>query len=1091
MSKACKVMVTKLQRNWIREKFEDKCKAENWRPIDGKRFLRQFLGLSDATIIQQKLSNDLFAPKSKDARRVDIHLLEKTLEWLGVPKAEFPADEDATFDKNADLFFNHASYSLRDALRKLDFDRINALLGLMDAVIFTQQRFTVSQVKSIIFFIGEFLHMSRDRPIQSVPIKGDHLHEYGWDRLLHWMNHIKPILEKEEDWRGPDNETGIRLKLFIPWCELLRIKMLRHKLFVRRNYDGISLDSLEELKDNIRQSFLRCLCESAKHYYSISRNKQKKSIKLLNALETIMSDIPCLDESRCRENAQKIAEQLFEIDCDDDNLSSIIQMSNIDHQKAGDILRARILLALVLENWARYMCYSTKFEDEKALESLIMSAEKIAWVDEIKKICYSFLPCHLNELDEASTVYGIPHRIKVDGSHVLRDLPLDAEFRIRLLSLVSDIIFLKARQIDAWKRNDMRKKIREQLQDAVIVGSVLCNYVDGECASADKSFVNDKAYGDFARKAGYYARYCFDNFNINRYNSRWLSRYKAVNMARDAFSRLNLVMPWSWEVERRKSCELFDKLYWDYLMEQWLEYDMRLSSFDPDNLSFASRSKFEFPRADGTRGEKMDSFDVLAHMVMSYSEMTWLGNRQTDREVRPLKVCRWWAMKKLGFKEERYPSCCDPRKTKMNISEQLMLAMGTFYKFAIDTSCSPGGYTLQGSKKNSEFVVWAKRVFENEAQFDMCDVETLRAFIKIVADDFFSLCGRIQCEDNEVKCEDTYLRGILRKSGEVPFPWHHKDDVRRCVERLLNHRIASDRIPVNNQRQTKHNLEDDRVCRLSYVEFRNLEKLIAQYRSKPLAGKIGQELGISEPYWSALKSDKSETKRTRVRDKSGEQKVAERNKKIIRNAARMLGLETYEIINALFSSDSIALDHDGVSHYVEKLIRAVRNIKPNICGVVSSDVPLLESGLRQYYNNLKYKQADGRTRNAYILLEEWYVARYLGERFFDEIRDKIRSSREKGRQFYNFPSVKNWFVQTHLLAAGDAVNVLKLGFVGIDLLRKEKNLIVRGESLYAIVGRCCEQMDAFKHEWSGTGVLLKEWDSFLKSNGLSVGKLVT
>lgn len=1085
MSKMKDVRITQKQRNWIIKKFEERCAAEKWRKIDGRRSLWQFLGLRDKGN-QKIMSMALFAKKS-DPRPVTMQLFEKTLEWLGVSKTEFPVDVD-THDKDADCFFDQATKSLKDALQNGDNDRINAILSLMDAVIFTQLHFTVKQIKHIIFFIGEFLHMSRDRIIQPLPIKGVNGYDYGWNRLFHWMKHIKPVLDNEEDWRDPDSETGIRLKLFIPWCELLCIKMLRHKLFMRRNYHGISVDSLEEIKDNIRQSFLRCLCESAKHYYSIVRSNQKQSTKVLHFLMTIMTGISELDENGCRENARMIAERLFEIESDDDNLCALIQIANIDRQKAGDVLRARILLALVLENWARYMCYSTKMEDGKALVSLIRAAEKIAWVGEIKQICYELLPLRLSELDKAKALCGISHSIKVDEIRILRDLPIDAEFRFRLMSLVSDILFLKARQIDAWKRTDVRTKIRPILQHAVVVGGVLCKLVDGECVSTDKSFVSDKAYGDLARKSGYYARYCFDNIRMEKHDGRWLSRYCAINMARYAFGKLNLVMPWSWEVNRRKYCELLDKLYWDYLMEQWLEYDMRLSSFDPDNLRLASRSKFEFPQVDSAHGKKMDSFDVLAHMIMSYSEMTWLGNRQTDREIRPLKVCRWWAMKKLGFKEEKYPSYCEPRKTKMNLPEQLMLAMGTFCKFTIDPSCSTGRYKLQGSKKNTEFVVWARRVFENEARFDMYDVETLRAFIKIVADDFFTLCGRIQCEDNEVKCEETYLRAILRKSGEVPFPWHHKDDVRRCVEVLLNHRITSDRFSVNNHRQAKDNSNDESMFKLSYVEFRNLDKLIKHYRSKLSGREIGQELGISESYWSALKSETNEVQSS---DNADKQKFAERNKKIIHNAARMLGLEVYEIVKALFSVDPIALDLDGVSHYMEKLIRALRNIKPNISGIVSTDVPLLESGLRQYYGNLKYKQADGGTRNTYILLEEWYVARYLGERFFDEIRDKIRSSREKGRLFYNFPSVKNWFVQTHLLAAGDAVNVLKLGFVGIDLLRKEKNLIVKGETLYAIVARCCEQMDAFKHEWSGTGVLLKEWDSFLKSNGLSVGKLVT
>ena len=124
-----------------------------------------------------------------------------------------------------------------------------------------------------------------------------------------------------------------------------------------------------------------------------------------------------------------------------------------------------------------------------------------------------------------------------------------------------------------------------------------------------------------------------------------------------------------------------------------------------------------------------------------------------------------------------------------------------------------------------------------------------------------------------------------------------------------------------------------------------------------------------------------------------------------------------------------------------------------------------EKGLKQYFSNLKESGA-GAKRKTYRLYNEWHDAKYDSKRILLEIKDKLKSNED----FYGMP-VDRWFSHTHFLGVGDAVNILKLGFVGLELLAANPDRKIGQEALRDIVVRCGDQLASAKPDWDGTKVL--------------------
>ena len=277
------VRVTQRQRIWITKRFARK-NAKLERSVDRmthKGFLKS-IGLGPDEV--KKNSTVLFGSKG-GTRNCELAVLEKCLAWLDASYDDYVAadkqspnvvtsgQENGNQNEEAD-FFLLAEKSLGDAISKDDKERLDETLHLIDAVIFTQPYFSVGQVKSIIFSIGEFLHICRDRPVPSVSASQEG-YGYGWYRLWLWMKRIVSVLRKTAAKQGRDAKTGIKLGLFIPWCEILGVKMLRHKLFMKGVQNSPPL-LLAEIRTTIRHSFLQSLCDGAEYYLSLCSHRHEQ-----------------------------------------------------------------------------------------------------------------------------------------------------------------------------------------------------------------------------------------------------------------------------------------------------------------------------------------------------------------------------------------------------------------------------------------------------------------------------------------------------------------------------------------------------------------------------------------------------------------------------------------------------------------------------------------------------------------------------------------------------------------------------------------------------------------------------------------------
>ena len=1071
MSNVSKAELTPERRKWFKVRFEKRCAKHKWSKREGRTQFWRDVGEK----YKEDFDNYLFS--CTDKRCIEWKFLDKALVWIGASRGDFLAAGKTT--NQGDDFFRIVAENLEDALKDRNVKRIDKILRLIDAIILTQDNFTVVQLKLIIFFISEFLHMFRDRVIQSVPIKGIRGYNYGWHRLWLWMRHVISVIKKEAKEIGRDANTGINLELFIPWCELICVKMTRHKLFFKRK-QGAPKELMNEIKDIVRISFLQSLCLGAEYYFKLKVNEERKYIDSINELHEIKLGISNFlgneegNEEWCRKHVTTIARMLLNAFAGE-TLCSVIVDSKSNSQKASDILHARILLALISENWARYMCYSSDINDRRALETLIKCAEESIWLTEA---------------------------LRMEGFG-FRTIPTDLEFSIRFVSLISDILFTKARQIDFWKCDDVRREVQPLLQSACEVGDFLFNVIKNENDGniVPKSFIANKVYGDLVRKSGYYARYVFDDINFFLRESIRLDYQDTINMARNALEEMKLSLPWARLNERKKFCDLldirkhyvlFDKQYWDYLMVLWLEYDLRISSFEerkvPPRSWMCNRDVIGLhlvrdPKTQKKTCNDIDPFVVFADMIMSYTEMTWQGNRIKEHELRLLRICRCWAIKVFCEKNtEEYSKNIlgiatkfEPRTTKMSSAERLRVAFGTFFKTYIDPNLSRerDEYKLDPLEETS-FVKWARSVLLKAERYDRQDVEILRTFIEIVSGDFFSLCKEIQLNNHgdEAKTRKWYLREILKRSGEVSFPWHYEREVKCCVESLHDCQVGDETLPkLQTHEETKS--FDEKVVEMSTGEFKKLHALFGFFCKG--IGRIGSEgpgqetdiagmLGLRPQDWA------------NYRKKPNYSCSAERKMKIVRTASRVLHIDRYELIEALFNVDSVVFNSNDaeVNQLMEQFVRTLRNSSTAVDSITSKDVSMVERGLQLYYDNLRMGvwQPTIQEKKIFDLFEEWKMAKQFGERFYETVKHNMRQ-----RPFYGCPTVENWFVRTHLFGAGDSVNILKLGIVGIEMLESVSNLKIGGRPLTQIIVNCCEQLTHAKPDWDGSRVLRDKWES--------------
>lgn len=1029
----------------------------------------------------------LFGQKGA-ARRGDRDVLEKCLEWIDASWDDFHAVNQSMADapvSDAGVlhgdgpkdFFLLAEKSLSEAISEDDKARIDDIMHLLDAVIFSQPRFSAGQLKSIIFSIGEFLHLCRDRavPVVSASQAG---YGYGWFRLWLWMKRIVSVLRKTAGQPERDAETGTRLGLFIPWCEIICVKMLRHKLFMK-NVQHAPLYLLKEIRTTIRHAFLQSLCDGAEYFLSISQ-KRYASSKDAKELVDIRTAIPELQEPECREKALRVL-ALLRSPLESTTLHDIRKISRAgseERQKAADILQARIVLALIMENWARYLCYSSDGGDKKLLESLIASAEVTVWTAEIAAKCKDVIqdskgakPC--SEIGE---------------------LPLEREFIVYLVSLASDMHFLKARQMDAWKRSDRRLEIRRLLDIACNIEMGLFEYVSEEAQTATGTdFVADKLSGDLARKVGYYARYWFDNQEYfeeahhRRGGIKWLTlKDGAMEIVRQLYKNLNLHHPWE-SGGRGKRGEILDKLYWDYEMELWLEYDLRLSSFQFEHEKSIKQDGKKVPRkrADkegpsprkewGWWGAKCDEiaqeaveiwedpFQTFAKIILLYSEMTWAGFPSTEHSVQAMTACRKWAAKKCHC--EYY----EPRKTKMNPAELLKLAMGTFLTFQNDPNGETEQYAYQEHGKETSFVKWASAVLDTQTTLHKWeDVEAVRAFMEVVAADFLYLRRYIARNSDGYKIradeERFYLKKVLRRKGEVPYPWDFEEEIRQCVGKM-GCVIPSLKTPPNSREQ--ETFDEQKLNNITSSGYIKLCNWIRHWRGDlPHDKDIAAALGVSKQCLSYLRSE----------ERVG--KVSfQRRKSIIEHASDILGVEYSEILDELSvdrrgpddakvigTLDVDTIDIDG---RLERFVRVLRNIP---IGAKSKwgfreNKELYERGLAQYFANLDF--GGDSKRKTSLLFHEWEKAKYSS----NELLSEIKSMMKRGGDFYDMPSVDRWFTHTGFSGDKDAVNILKLGFVGLEFLAADPNRQIGQEPVRDIVGRYCKCLAAVNPDWDGTKVL--------------------
>ena len=1069
-----KIYISPRQRAWFKRKYDQKITEGKKKGISKRDICRS---LRDAVPISSVEYNNIFLDQSKAnekrGRYVSRSVVDKNLNWLGVDCDEFfDADKCAKIDGWATNeqdeekdFFRLASKSLVEAMSNGDNARIDGMLHLIDSVIFTLPHFTSSQAKDVIFSIGEVLHMCRDRPIPpvSASIGG---YDYGWYRVWLWMKHIVSALRKDilAGGRRPDDE--IMPGLFVPWCELICVKMLRHKLFMKNvPYPLPSLSS--ELRTTIRHSFLLCLCDGAEHYFSLCDNNRPAIAHIIAELGAIKKIISNLEEPECRAKALRVIEMLKPA-LEAEKLDAIKRLSKERYPKARNLLHARIMLAQVMENWGRYLCYSSDKGDRELLEALISGAKASVWTKEMSAQLGVKVDTDMNSEVDVDRVCAI-----------ISGFSLEHDFAVRLVSVIADTIFLEARQIDAWKSIDRRLEIRSLLQSACYMGISLEKFVKRKLGGFTvESLADNKVYSDLARKAGYYSRYWLDNVDYfeRRGTEYWLllkgdsetsGDAGALEVVRGAYGKLGLNLPWQTSISSGNS-ESLDKLYWDFEMEMWVEYDLRLASFTrltkkeaTSKLPLSTIKKWGWWGASPSSGFE-EPFKVFAEIVLLYSEMVGDALDSIDHSRHWMDHCRSWAARKLKL-EQRIR---EPRTTKMNFAERLKLSMTTFVRFK-DAACGEcERYVIQEHGKETAFFNWAESVLSSEESYKWDDVEALRTFVELVLSEFVYL---LRYASKVKDREKWYLKKLLKRKGEVPFPWDVERDVRDCGAKIdcIANKINEPPDPP----EEKQSRAIDLMAELTPRSVVKLVRWIQLWRPDLKSEKaIAMAIGAKKDVFTSLKKDDNDVQ-------------LETRKAIMQGVADILGLECSEILdeisdvrgprNRLHSIDSQDFDSENIDRHLEVFVRALRNTANGTKKVGDDrDLLLYEKGLDLYFANLK-GYGSNLKRKTCFLFEEWKKAKYDSEKIEKEI--KLMMLRGKG--FYDRKNVDMWFNRTLFSGVGDAVNLLKLGFVGLEFVSINPNRKIGLERVRDVIVRCGTQLRQFKPDWDGTRVLNERIDA--------------
>jgi hypothetical protein len=201
-----------------------------------------------------------------------------------------------------------------------------------------------------------------------------------------------------------------------------------------------------------------------------------------------------------------------------------------------------------------------------------------------------------------------------------------------------------------------------------------------------------------------------------------------------------------------------------------------------------------------------------------------------------------------------------------------------------------------------------------------------------------------------------------------------------------------------------------------------------------------------------------------------------KRKSIMSHASDILGVECSEILEEISAErmrreESIVfgnLDVDTVDgdKRLEHFVRALRNTSMGRKWGFSENMEFYERGLAQYFSNLHETGGESKGKTS-ALFVEWQKAKYSSTELLSTIRGMMR----QGGDFYHMPNVDRWFAKTRFSGAGDAVNILKLGFFGLELLASDPDRKMGQELLRDVVFRCGEQLVSAKPDWDGTKVL--------------------
>lgn len=580
------------------------------------------------------------------------------------------------------------------------FGKITWLLMAVEVFIYREWSVdSVSQILEVVEFIGEFLHEQRDRQTEGLAEFGD------WDRMpAHrrwwlWLGWLMARLPRDNDTHICGSRKAA-LAAFRPWCMLLRIKALRHKLFQVRHMSDSSPILIDQIKANIRKSFRECIAEGEEHLKHVER---------------------------CHGGRRKVG-------------------SRADLKDLGtSVIYARMVMAGIYENRARYLCFSSDENDFRELDDILRKA---------LELCY------------ANVVVDVVKVACQQKSEMKKRILLDSVRR--LLPLVSDVFFTRARERDYWKRARSknqkeaecgRLEVLKLLDKSLYAGWPI--YESAMSKRNSKLGENRrlrgavKHLGKFARKLGFYAWYYFryrQQFDRQKVVGNVVKRgwEESLGAARRAFDMMGLTLPWE-DCGVEMAEKLYEKTYWDFEMFLWLELYRRVASYSYDEKNGRWC-------CIGQAG--MTPIQVCAEIVLLYTELTYHAHH--DGMSEGWSDCRGWAYNILKTKLKVCQRLREPRKGKLSDWEQLRLAQEVLLDCEIRWR---NGWddVRPGDLRRSGFLRWVKDL-DVSGRKGSADEKAIRTFINLVADDFMRL-------EKEASANlDGFYRGILRREGEVPAP---------------------------------------------------------------------------------------------------------------------------------------------------------------------------------------------------------------------------------------------------------------------------------------------------------------------------------